>query len=385
MKTNSPHDPLSICVAASFAFPGETGSPVLQMQSTLALAEAGHSIFVIRYAGWRGVRSRRTSWNGIDVYQVPLIAVAPTLVALVVRRHPVVVDAHGLLGAKLGAIVSVLGRCPLVIEFHEIQPRLPPPHVRGLRRLAHRTLAWLVVKRVRAVVTLSRSQQAKAVAEHWAPSDAVPVIYPPVDEEFFTDKPLPLRTEAPVITYAGNFMTWQGVDLLIDAMTEVWSDRPDAIAQFWGASPDERTALESAHPDPRLHFSGRLPIDQMPSVLQGADVLVIPRPDHPANSTTGRKLGEYLASGRPLVATDVADHSFLLEPTNAALVVAPNAAAIAAGILATINSPEEAVDRARRGLDVAREHFSRPAATTQRIHLLRTTITRAPRHRKRRP
>lgn len=60
---------------------------------------------------------------------------------------------------------------------------------------------------------------------------------------------------------------------------------------------------------PNIHAVGNLPLDSLPSVIDGADVLLLPyRPD-PMTESIGRplKFYDYLASGRPIVSTRFAD------------------------------------------------------------------------------
>jgi glycosyltransferase involved in cell wall biosynthesis len=335
-------------------------------------------VFVVRYAGWRAVRVRRRRVADIDVLELPLVAVLPAAIGLALRRRPDVIHAHGMLGATLGAVISVVSRCRLVLEFHDARTDLAPPAGDPLRSTSHRLARALVRRRLAAVVTLSKSQATFAEELRWTGAEPPHVIYPSVDEEFFADPDVlaPLRSDAPVIGYAGNFYPWQGVDLLIRAMPTVWERWPGVRVELWGSYFDAfRETFGEL--DPRIESKGSAELSEMPAILQSMDILTIPRPDLPANTTTSRKLGEYLASGRPLVVTDVADHRDLVSGNDAGLVVATDSAGVADGILAVLDHPELALHRAGNAITVARRHFSLAEATDRRMQILRRAASRS--------
>ena len=71
-----------------------------------------------------------------------------------------------------------------------------------------------------------------------------------------------------------------------------------------------------------------------------ADVLVIPRPESKVNWTTPRKMGEYLAMGKVVVATDVGDHKRILVDNDCGVVTEPNAKGFADGIIVVLKDEE---------------------------------------------
>jgi teichuronic acid biosynthesis glycosyltransferase TuaH len=54
-----------------------------------------------------------------------------------------------------------------------------------------------------------------------------------------------------------------------------------------------------------VHFIGRIPYEDMPAVIKGFDVAIIPfKKDEVSNTIFPLKLFEYLGAGKPVVATD---------------------------------------------------------------------------------
>ncbi|HET9594755.1 MAG TPA: glycosyltransferase [Anaeromyxobacteraceae bacterium] len=93
------------------------------------------------------------------------------------------------------------------------------------------------------------------------------------------------------------------------------------------------------------------------ALLAGADALVHARPDLPDNVNVQSKLGLYLASGRPIAATDVGDYRALLGAAPGCVLAPPEPEALAAAI-ARAASDERVARAAREGNGaLARQHF----------------------------
>lgn len=91
----------------------------------------------------------------------------------------------------------------------------------------------------------------------------------------------------------------------------------------------------------------------MPSFLALADVLVSPRA---FGGNLPLKVFDYLAAGRPIVATDIPTHRTVLAEDRAVL-VAPHSEALAQGILAVLGEPARARRLAAAARRYARTHF----------------------------
>ena len=92
----------------------------------------------------------------------------------------------------------------------------------------------------------------------------------------------------------------------------------------------------------------RQPRSAMPVYLAMADVLVSPRA---FGGNLPLKIFDYLAAGRPIVATDISTHRAVLTQDTAVL-VQPNGTALADGIVSILRSPS----RARELGDAARRY-----------------------------
>jgi glycosyltransferase involved in cell wall biosynthesis len=100
----------------------------------------------------------------------------------------------------------------------------------------------------------------------------------------------------------------------------------------------------------RVKFTGQVPRDQVPQLLEEADVLVMPHTTTPLSErhASPLKLFEYMAAGRPIVASNLqAVREVLRDGENSCLVHAADPAALASGI-AKVLSDGDASERMAR-------------------------------------
>ena len=162
-----------------------------------------------------------------------------------------------------------------------------------------------------------------------------------------------------LVLYTGTFETYQGLDLLIEAVAIVARTHPDARLLVVGGEPAQ---VEAARTHARriaapVLFTGRRPPQEMPYFLEAADVLVSPRA---TGTNTPLKIYSYLRSGKPIVATDIRSHTQVLGPETA-LLVEPTPAALAAGITRLLDRPDERERLVTAALALAETKYSRDA------------------------
>jgi glycosyltransferase involved in cell wall biosynthesis len=105
--------------------------------------------------------------------------------------------------------------------------------------------------------------------------------------------------------YSGGLYKFKGVDLLID----VAKDLPYVQFIFAGGDAAKVNHYETLARDKgaqNIKFLGHLPHDQLPSLLQSADVLLHPHlSGEEASFTSPLKFFEYMATGTPIIATSI--------------------------------------------------------------------------------
>lgn len=162
-----------------------------------------------------------------------------------------------------------------------------------------------------------------------------------------------------IVLYAGTFEPYQGLDLLIPAFARVHRRDPEALLLLVGGTPRqvERYRALAAREGVADHcrFTGTLPKCVVEDLIRLAEVLVSPRL---AGTSTPLKIYEQMASGRPLVATDVPAHSEVLGEDTCCL-VPPTVEGLARGMTTILEDPELGRRLAARAEGLYHERYSR--------------------------
>ncbi|WP_367274879.1 glycosyltransferase family 4 protein [Microcoleus sp. CAWBG556] len=106
--------------------------------------------------------------------------------------------------------------------------------------------------------------------------------------------------------YAGGLYPFKGVDMLVDVAREL----PEVQFAIAGGDSSQVTAYQQLATDKQvknINFLGYLPQNQLAGLLQAADVLTHPHcQTEAATFTSPLKFFDYMASGTPIVATEIA-------------------------------------------------------------------------------
>lgn len=171
---------------------------------------------------------------------------------------------------------------------------------------------------------------------------------------------LGIPSDARIILYSGNFAEYQGIDLLFGAVPGVLAEHPDTYLVCVGAS-DEREievgrSMLAGAPSERIRLLPRQPRELIEQYVAMADVLVSPR------SSLGNfplKVFDYLAAGKPIVATDVPSHRCVLDDS-LALLCEPSARGLAEGMSRVLRDGALAATLATSALGFATRELSWP-------------------------
>ncbi|GAB4554546.1 MAG: hypothetical protein Tsb0013_17200 [Phycisphaerales bacterium] len=157
---------------------------------------------------------------------------------------------------------------------------------------------------VRSIITI-HEVLAEDYAERGAERERVCVVPDGVDLRMFGDGvPRADLGCGPNAVYTGSLAPHKGVADAVRAV-ELLGDLGVTLHVFGGDDTEIEALRREARE--RVVVHGRIPFCDTPSVLQASDVLLLPnRSSEPSASWTSPvKLGEYLASGRPVVASAI--------------------------------------------------------------------------------
>ncbi len=325
-------------VIAPQPFYKDRGTPIAARQVVEALCQSGYLVDLATFPVGRPISlpnlTIHRAANPLRIRRVPVgfsgskvlldLTLVPKVAALLLRNRYHAI--HALQEAVFFALP--LGRAAGVPVVYDVQSSLPDQMVthrffrsRAVQRRL-RDLERALLLRADAVVPFAglgpqlRSRAPSARIHEWpfptgltpAPSDAVSALR--------TELGIPAGAQ--VVLYTGTFEPYQGLPLLLGAIAEVRRAVPDAVFVLVGRDPaqsDEVDRLIAALSDgTAVRVVGRQPRDAMPSYLALADVLVSPRA---YGDNLPLKIFDYLPTGTPIVATDIAAHRAVLDPTRA--------------------------------------------------------------------
>ena len=218
------------------------------------------------------------------------------------------------------------------------------------------------------------------IADRWVdngiPHDRIHLSHTAVRMHFFSTQGAPQHRAKAV--YLGNLV--REIDYLLE-ITELTRRRvPEFHLTVYGDALDEARDMRVREVAMR-GLSEAITIERavapvdVPGALRDADVLLLPRAlqgQFPAEGFP-QKLGEYLASGRPTVATAVCDvPTYLADGVNAYVVPPDDSQAFADAVVRVLENPEEAETVGAKGRELAADLFAADKIAERAIAFLRT-------------
>ncbi|WP_431695620.1 glycosyltransferase [Kocuria rhizophila] len=126
---------------------------------------------------------------------------------------------------------------------------------------------------------------------------------------------LKLPTDRPIIGFAGSFVAYEGLELLLEAAEELVRRDADFHIVLAGGGGVEQSLVESAAArglGDHVTFAGRLDMDDVPRLLGCLDAVCCPRLSLPVTEMVSPlKPLEAFAAGKPVVMSDVSPHRML--------------------------------------------------------------------------
>ena len=338
---SSPEHSLKVVIITT-TLPAQIGDGTPEFVLTLARSLPGVDVTLIaprtpgsaREETIDGVRIRRVAyfprrWEGLAsdaimptlraepwrLIEVPFLVVALLVATLraVDRHHEVVLNPHWIVPS--GLIALVVGRLtgvPYVVTGHGADAYT----LRG--GLAGR-VKQVVVDRAAAVLPVS-ADIARTLG-----LEGAPVLRMGVDTRAIRRAVGTRHAEPGLLVYLGRLADKKGVDVLIEAMAQL----PGARLEIVGSGPagpaleDMVVRLGLAE---RVRFAGKLPKHEVLSMLARAMAVVIPSRVGADGDMEGTPvvLGEAMAAGVPVVASDLGGLGECIEHGETGLLVAPD-------------------------------------------------------------
>ena len=177
------------------------------------------------------------------------------------------------------------------------------------------------------------------------------------DRKFETLHPIPPLC----VVYAGHLYPWKGVDVLLQALVKLEGVNATIIGGD-AAEPDFQRLQDTSRSiglGSRVEFVGMVEPSRVSGLLAKGDVLVLPNvgADPTVNHTSPLKLFEYMAAGKPIVASNLPSiREVLRDGENAVLVEPGNPTALTSGLRRVLEDRKLAERIASRAFDEVAEY-----------------------------
>ena len=339
------------------------------------LAALGHVVDVLSEAGGADLEAseRIRVWGsgGNDTYRLAIRALRIARKA----RSDVVYERR--LTPKIGFAVSMLSSIPLFVEVNGLpdEEKAIQQGQKGRPSLVRRWVRQRILQRARSIVTVSEGISRTLRDVYHIGDSRLNVVPNGVDLETFRPmdqaaarEQLGLPASLKVLGFTGLLTPWQGVDILLQSLPLVRREY-EAILLVVGDGPD-RQRLEglasSLGIQDHVRFVGAVPHSLVSTYIGSFDVAFCVRP--PLLPGSPLKIREYIACGRPVVASAGTEYDFhILEEAGAGVLVKPSdLEEVAAATSSLLANDVLRRDMGRRGRAYAEQHCSW-TATAKRV------------------
>lgn len=332
-ENDLPEKQYNILMIAPTSFFSDYGCSVRILEEAKVLQRLGNHVTICTYRNGQdlpGLNIRRT--RSIPFREHYEVGSSPhkigfdlllfwTVLAEALRSRPAVIHAHMHEGALIGLVIGTLLRIPVVFDFQgSLTGEMMDHHFLRRESVFYRPLRWLeeVVDRFSpAILTSSHNAKNLLLTEFNCRPERVHVVadcvdaarfHPPVEAETpaLTERraSLNIPPERKIVVYLGLLAHYQGIDLLLQAISTLLQQRSDLHFLIMGFPHVERYKQMAYELGVAEHttFTGKVPYDQARDLLALGEVAVAPK----LSATEGSgKILNYMAMKLPTVAFDV--------------------------------------------------------------------------------
>jgi glycosyltransferase involved in cell wall biosynthesis len=257
---------------------------------------AGHVAEYLAFAGLAAVRLAREHRH--RRYRLIQVATVPDFLAF-------------------AAIPMRLDGVPLLLDLHEDMPeffrdRFAHPLLRPIMPVITGS-ARVAAALASEIITVHEPLRQLSIARGVRP-DKIKVVMNSADTRLFDAGRHPRRPfmqdgELRLVHHS-NLQRIYGLDVAIQAVALIDAAGLPHRLDVYGDGPfrpDVEAAIARTGTGDRVHLHGRVPLDELPALLAGSDIGLVPsRPEPYLQYSLSTKLLEYAAMGVPIIATELA-------------------------------------------------------------------------------
>lgn len=182
-------------------------------------------------------------------------------------------------------------------------------------------------------------------------------LFNPIGETLFIGK----NPQKKQVLFIGSLYKWQGVNLYLDAIQKIQTISETFEFTLIGSTGRENETELSKKIDnsiEKINYYPSIDFNDVPKILRGIDIVVIPRPFMLSTYfALPQKLGEFMASGSCVVATNLPNHRWALGNPKCGFLCSPTSKGIANAILEANDSDRRTIFK-KIAREIAEVQFS---------------------------
>jgi len=340
----TPNSNMKICMVVTAPIPGSGGDSVNIINRCKAIRKCGAEVHLVTYGDSgrkepdieEGIKIHRTRYICLPYLNfVADMLLNPLRLATkahnVAQKYPVQLFhvRHPYVALAMLFVNKISKRKPVVLEAAimsvEMVDKGLSPHSSKVKIM--RTVESVGFKLANMII--APSSGVTEVVKQYVSEEKVRIVSFAVDEEKF--KPnlstAQEKREEKIILYVGGLQKWQGIDFMLMSFAMVCQQMSDVTLHIVTTNPDIKIYKNVAREltiGHKVKFYS-LPHSEIPNTMRQATVFIIPRPKIKTTEiAVPVKLLEAMASGLPVVATDVAGVRELMDANATFLMAEPN-------------------------------------------------------------
>jgi glycosyltransferase involved in cell wall biosynthesis len=261
------------------------------------------------------------------------------------------------------ALFAKLGGAKVILDIHDIMPEFYVSKFNS----SHHSLAFKTLLTIERLST--RFADHVIAANHiWGDrlvTRSVPdskcttfLNYP--DSSLFQQKTGTQRNDGKfVMLYPGTLNYHQGLDLAVRAFAQIKDQIPEAEFHIYGAGEQLeylRSLISELHLEDRVFLKGIVPLEQVSSVIAGADLGVVPKRSNAfGDEAFSTKTLEFMTVGVPLIVPNTTIDSYYFDDSLVTFFKANDEASLADAMLRMVRNPELRREQTQNSLEFVKK------------------------------
>lgn len=341
---------MKICLICPFSLKRLTGTPI-RSKDVLKALKINYSVVTISEAGEdMGIDSKLYQLGRCGIARFSLRSIK-----ILIQEKPDVIHVITTLG-----IISALTfklffrhRTKIVFEMHgwgwfELKGQ------NVMKRFIFLIIDWLGILFSSRVISMSYSE-LRFLSKLTINKKKIHVVWGSVEKEINYNA-VPDR-EKIVVGYVGNSSWWQGIEYIIQSAKIIEDKHQNIHFKFVGFDHSDTKRFPELH---NVTYLGKICREDLDLLLLDCDIFISPRiKESVTDLQFPHKLLEYMAAGRPIIASDVSDQAMILVNAECGLIInLMDNGSITGAILELSNNKQMRIKMGKNAILYSKKYFS---------------------------